>query len=207
MGDKFWYSDYTILFNKDRIIEFIPNNSMSLTEKLNALVRFSIYLSIVLFIYNKNYIMFYIPIVIAGLTLLLDNYESFTDISQKKNDKTQKNPHCVQNYKAKSTKNNPFMNVLISDYMKDPRRSSAPVYYNNKEIKKEVTQNFNTNLYRDIGDVFQNSNSQREFYTMPNTKIPNDQTSFAEWCYKGSNSCKEGNGYQCDKNIFRELNR
>ena len=60
MGDKFWYNDYTILFEKDRLIEFIPNNTMTLTEKLNSLVRFSIYLAIILFIYNRKYYVFYI---------------------------------------------------------------------------------------------------------------------------------------------------
>ena len=208
MGDKFWYNDYTILFEKDRLIEFIPNNTMTLTEKLNALVRFSTYLSVLLFVYNRNYTVFYIPLIMCVVTILLNNYEGFIDIDTKNKDinKAIRNKSKNKN-PVKSTKNNPFMNVLITDYVNDPNRNSAPVYYNDKEVKTEVTKNFNTNLYRDIGDVFQNSNSQREFYTMPNTQIPNDQTSFAEWCYKSTKSCKEGNGNQCDKNIYRDLNR
>ena len=34
-------------------------------------------------------------------------------------------------------------------------------------------------------------NSQRQFYTMPNTTIPNAQDDFAKWLYANPKTCKE----------------
>ena len=40
----------------------------------------------------------------------------------------------------------------------------------------------------------------------PNTTIPNDQESFAKWCYEVPKTCKEGNGNQCVANNSDRLN-
>ena len=71
-------------------------------------------------------------------------------------------------------------------------------------LQEVMEDQFNTNLYRDVSDLYGKSNSQRQFYQMPSTTIPNEQTKFALWCYgipenNGSNSggtCKE-NPIQC----------
>ena len=34
-----------------------------------------------------------------------------------------------------------------------------------------------------LSDVFGKRNSQRQFYTMPNTEVPNSQDEFAKWLY------------------------
>ena len=41
--------------------------------------------------------------------------------------------------------------------------------------ESNVEQNFNYGLYQDVGDVWGKNNGQRQFYTMPNTSIPNKQ--------------------------------
>ena len=53
----------------------------------------------------------------------------------------------------------------------------------------------------DIDDIYSKYNSQRQFYTMPNTSIPNKQKEFALWLYNRGPTCKEGNGYQCFANM------
>ena len=67
------------------------------------------------------------------------------------------------------------------------RAPAAPIY--NDQIKKEVNENAkneNKKLYRNLGDNIIYENSMRNFHTMPNTKIPNDQKEFASillWKY------------------------
>ena len=39
----------------------------------------------------------------------------------------------------------------------------------------------------------------RQFHTMPNTKIPNDQNAFAKFCYGDMKSCKDGDDL-CTRN-------
>ena len=60
---------------------------------------------------------------------------------------------------------------------------------------KTIEDKFGYNLYRDVGDLYGKSNSQREFYTMPATTIPNNQTACAKWLYNTGPTCKEKSIY------------
>ena len=89
----------------------------------------------------------------------------------------------------KPTVNNPFMNPNTVDYNNDDQ----PIACNSDdaEIKDGERTNFNLDLFRDVSDLFDIKNSQRQFFTVPNPSIPNDQTGFANWCYKTPETCKE----------------
>jgi hypothetical protein len=89
----------------------------------------------------------------------------------------------------KPTKDNPFMNPPITDFSKE--FSPAACNADDEDIKNEIDDTFNTDLYRDVQDLFNVKNSQRQFYTVPVTSIPNDQQGFAEWLYKQPMTCKE----------------
>lgn len=82
-SDPFWFEDMSILFSKDRLVEFFPTKDMSLSEKLNSITRFGIYGGILLYMYNKKYIMLYIPIALLGLTKII------YDVIEKEENKSQ----------------------------------------------------------------------------------------------------------------------
>jgi hypothetical protein len=98
------------------------------------------------------------------------------------------------------TKNNPMMNVPITSYdapqnyndyyryaeMPNKAVMNAPVMAN---VQNEVTHG----LYQDPADMFfQRNNSQRQWYSMPNGSVPNDQSAFAENLYGRDFVCKSG---------------
>lgn len=87
------------------------------------------------------------------------------------------------------TKDNPFMNPPITDF----GNGDVPTACNDEDdnIKEEVEKKFNIDLYRDVDDLFDIKNSQRQFYTVPNTSIPSDQPGFANWLYNSPTICKE----------------
>ena len=120
-----------------------------------------------------------------------NNTESFSDDHEEHNFESEKECQLP-------TKNNPFMNTLLTDSPKRKRNCNI----NNKTIKKMINKNFKENLFNDIEDVFNRKNSQRQFYTMPSTTIPNNQDTFQKWLYKTPNTCKEGNGNQCVANTY-----
>ena len=190
--EPFWYNDPDILLNKKSFHVFFPTKNMNLNTKLNSITRLSLYISIILFLYNGNISYFYIFIITLMITYL---------IFKGKNNINKLDEYI--NYEKtiiKPTINNPFMNISLDDYNKNPNRNIK------KNIKKKEIQNkFNNNLYRDINDVFNRNNSQRQFYTTPITTIPNDQKQFSEWLYKSGPTCKEGNGFQCIKNNYTPL--
>jgi hypothetical protein len=87
----------------------------------------------------------------------------------------------------KPTVDNPFMNPSVDDFNKEdtPKACNA----DDEDIRKDIELKFNEDLYRDIEDVFDKKNSQRQFYTVAHS-IPNDQEGFARWCYKFPATCK-----------------
>jgi hypothetical protein len=110
-----------------------------------------------------------------------------------------------ENYKDGSKKN-PFSNVLITDIADDPYRKPAPPSFNvdvsediTKNIKKTVQflnpeiKNTNKQLFSSLTDNFYLDQSNRAFFSTPNTKIPNDQTAYAEFLYGNMPSAKESN--------------
>jgi hypothetical protein len=92
------------------------------------------------------------------------------------------------------THDNPFMNPPISDFNNgDP---PAACNSNDEDINNTIRVNFNHDLFRDVDELWERKNSQRQFYTIPNTAIPNNQTEFARWLYGVPTTCKE-DGVKC----------
>jgi hypothetical protein len=85
---------------------------------------------------------------------------------------------------------------------------AAPAY--NPVVEKEINQKFKESidpkLFRDLGDDIEFEHSMRNFYTMPNTTIPNDQETFLKFCYGNMASCRDGDYQQCEKHIPRHIN-
>lgn len=192
--DPFWSDNIYILFRKDRLAEFFPTEDMNNKEKLNAVSRFSVYLGILLSIYKKRPSFLAIPILFLGFTLFIYNYSS--DLLDYFKDEEETKP----------TEKNPFMNVLVSDYTENPKKPPA-ADVNDPKIKKEMNKHFEKNLYIDANDPFEKQNSQREFYTMPWTTIPNDQDSWARWLYSSGPNCKsENNCIKTEDDIRHQRN-
>jgi hypothetical protein len=95
-----------------------------------------------------------------------------------------------------TTKKNPMGNVLLTDIMDDPNRLSAAPSFNpdvyddiDKAVKKQTQMlypgiiNTNKQLYGDLADNYDLDNSMMQFYSMPNTRVCNDQGAYAEYLY------------------------
>ena len=107
-------------------------------------------------------------------------------------------------------KKNPFGNVLLTEILDTPNRLAAPPCFNpyveeeiTKNIKKTVQmlnpsiKNTNKQLYGDLWESYNLDQSNRAFYSMPNTKIVNDQGTLAQYLYSdlkysGKESTPEG---------------
>lgn len=199
LNDPFWLNDYKILFYKENISDFFPTYDMTLIEKLNAIFRMSIYLSILLYLFSNNYLYLYIFIIIGGITIFIyynqkNNMELyFNSIPNSPENIIQKDYIEREQVDIKPTTSNPFMNInLITD---DKEKPAPEPSWNNEKLQKEINNKFGYNLYRDVGDLYGKSNSQRQYYTAPSTTIPNNQTAFAKWCYSVGPTCKENSIY------------
>lgn len=192
--EKFWLDDPKVLFTNGAYLKIIPTKNMTRIEVLNTLTRFFIYLIIIYLLIGANRRYMYIPI--AGIIAILFLYFINKWHEPPKEDTVRsiniEEPFTQLNAEIYEipTKNNPFMNVTMADLMDNRDRPSAG-NVNNPIIQEQIEQAFDANLFTDVEDVFGRGNTQRQFYTTASTTIPNDQTSFAEWVYRGPETCKE----------------
>lgn len=91
---------------------------------------------------------------------------------------------------------NPFMNPNFTDFNSGPVPAACNA--DDEEIQDAIHVNFNHDLFRDVDELWERENSQRQFYTIPNTAIPNNQVEFAKWLYgSGSQSNCKTDGTKC----------
>ena len=198
--EQIWYKNISQLFTEDNYYIILPIREMSIQEKLNALVRFFIYLGILLALVKQDYRYLFLGITAIILSIIIDSFESEKQL--KAEEFLEKKQLAIVDNKvcSRSTVDNPFMNMSIADISLNPEHPQA-CDGENYQVKNTIRKNFNKRVFRDVNDIFGKDASERQFYTMPNTTIANDQTGFGKWLYGTTPSCKDGNGERCWNNI------
>ena len=209
--DKFWLDEPSILLRKDRFIEFYVSCDMSISERLNAITRFFIYISIILSLYFNN--PKYLLIIILGLVITLLIYKGSKEKFNTCDDNINtKDPEIFNGKYTEPTLDNPFMNPSVLDPKgldstgtkgKPPAMDYSSRTKESLEIKNKIKSAFEYNLYQDVGDLYSSQNSFRDFYTVPDT-TGNTGSGFKEFLYGNMKSAKE-NTYNGFKNLYEPL--
>ena len=175
---ELWYENPAVLL--DDTDQFFLTKKYTHIQKINALARFAIYFAILILVCKQDSKWLSISIVIVLISYFLGQTETFESIDNnlKKLDKKA----CY-----KPTTDNPFMNYTVGDLIANPERLATCDYESAKSL---IRQAFRMHLFSDSSDIWGKFVSDRNFYTMPNTNIVNDQTEFAKWCYGGRGECK-----------------
>ena len=198
------------------ITELWPLDEMTREQKLNAITRLVILLTLTGFLATNNY-----KILITGIVSIV--FLVFTyKILNNNNNLTQKIKESFSNetiYETvkhnftNPTTANPIMNILLPEIQDNPNRLQAAPSYNkavekaiNKETQDFIVTNFNNDetirkkLFDDRGDKVDFECSMRQFYSTANTRVPNNQNEFARFCYGNMASCKDGDVEMCLRN-------
>lgn len=209
MKPEFWLYNPMILFKKEYLADLYPTESQTFVEKMNAISRLIILLTLLGFIVSKA-----IKILISGIIALgvlalffISNEKKKNNEKLKKEAFTSADPDVYKKTKQQftvPTATNPMMNVLLTDYTDMPNRKPAAPSFN-PAVEQEIIEvskdkAVNSRIFKDLGDNLAYETSLRNFYTTPITTIPNDQKSFGDYCYGNMPSCKEGHEFQCVKN-------
>ena len=225
MTVPFWTEDPAILLNQNFIGELWCNEDMSSSQKLNAISRLIIVLSIAGWVLLQSSRFILTGILTLGALVAVRHYflASREKISL---DKVGKEGFANRDVMDKlaggfapPVPNNPLMNVQVPEFGTNERKKPAAPAFNpvveqdiNREVKKQIVEmnpeldNLEERIFKDLGDNFVFNQSMRNFYTMPNTNVPNNQKAFADFCYGNMPSCKEGNPIACSKHTVRHLN-
>ena len=71
MQDSIWINQFSILYKQEKLISFFPTKKQSNQERINAIVRLSFYISIVLSLYHSNFKYFSIFIFFLLFTYII----------------------------------------------------------------------------------------------------------------------------------------
>ena len=221
VSNTFWLNNPAILFDKNAITELWPLESMTREQKINAITRLVIILTLIGFLFLNN-IKILVTGIIAILILLFTYYILNKNTNLNKVKETFSNEDIYKKVKHNFTNPsviNPVMNILLPEIQDNPNRLEAAPSYNNavknsinEETKNFIVGNFDNNenikknLFDDQGDNFEFEQSMRQFYTTANSRVPNNQSEFARFCYGNMASCKDGDVEMCLKSAFRHTN-
>jgi len=199
-SQKIWFDDISNFITDKNYFIIIPLSQMSTIDKINTIVRFFVYLGILLAFVRNNarYLMF--PVIAGVISIVVYNYE--TRNKKLIESELVKRELDIVNNKVctRVTIDNPFMNPSIADLTFNPEKPAA-CDITNDSVKATIDAKFNSRQFRDVNDLFNNQASQRQFYTLPSTTIPNNREGLTDWLYNRGPSCKQGNSEQCWRNI------
>jgi hypothetical protein len=224
----FWGEDPNVILDFKYITELYPSDTMTPSQKLNAITRSVIILTIVGSFFTSPFRLWIISLITLAAVWYLHYHQTttkrvkFEDEAFTNKDDVKKvieRKELPQDIFSNPQSNNPFGNTLLTDYDKADQKKPAPPSYNKRINDKIVSQTKQTildnnpeqphitnRLFSGLDDDLAFEQSMRPFYTMPNTTIPNDQNAFAEFCYGSMISCKEGNEFACARNMTRHTN-
>jgi len=101
--ENYWFQDLSnTIFNLDYALKIVPEQTMTYPEKINSLVRLSIYLGLILGLFYSNYLYLYIPIITMLMTYLLYIFR----LDQLENKKAHQGPNTTLNDLKNDLKNN-----------------------------------------------------------------------------------------------------
>ena len=186
-----WSENINILFNGDNICYFIPNKNYSVIKNLNRIQRLiTLYYSFIVLLFNNGDINTHI---IYFILLSVLNYIIYRQYSIETF-----NSNLNSSKLRMSTKNNPMMNLSILDYNNGDVGCANK---NDTNIKKNIMDGTYKNINANNIDKLNSQGLlERNFYTMPNTCVPNNQVEFAKSLYDKGPTCKQDTS-QCIKTI------
>jgi hypothetical protein len=178
---EIWSNDPTILFNKDYIFELWPTTNMCYEEKINAITRLIIIITILGFILTRSIKIIFIGILTIAMIFILykiqkpkitkdmlkkpEGFEvqgnQVTGLFDKKITEIT-NPVTLESVISsefkEGNKNNPFSNVLLTDIMDDPDRKAAPPSFN-PDVDEKITKNIKKSV-QFMNPSLKNTNKQ-----------------------------------------------
>ena len=152
MTDHVWYNDLSGFMTYENYSIVLPSQDMSFDNKLNALVRFALYLGVFLALVRNDYRYLFLGIVAALSTYVINVYGKNNKASNQKFLQKRKLDIVDNKVCSRSTVDNPFMNPSISDIALNPTHPVA-CDVDRDDVKQTMENNFNARQFRDSSDL------------------------------------------------------
>lgn len=192
-----WFEDPKQLVRSDKVLEFWPTNFQTATQRVNAGSRFIIYATCIHYLIKRDPRIFVLGATALGVLYTMERAGMIKNGAPIGTEYYENGNQACQT----PTADNPMANVLMGD---DPMRPSACDYSTVKADAENYLVSdmpFGPMRSRSTLPEYQKNAFSRQFVTSPVSKIPGDQTAFAEWLYGKKNApmCKT-DGSVCNPN-------
>ena len=203
MTTPFWTQNPEILYINQNFLSFFPSHDMTRVEQLNAITRFAIYALIIFILLGEDSSKWNtLPVTVIIICAIIfysmqkqkiddeeekETYQhDFKPWSNNSHFHTQPKKGSKKiNKKCKSsTKQNPYMNPLAMDTTLHLGKACA------SDIP-QASDKYLEDIYQDFDDIYQRKNSERQFYTLPNTDLADSRDNFINLCYRSNQTCKD----------------
>ncbi len=230
-----WFNDPSILLHKEYLLEIWPQKTMTnYNQKMNAIVRLVILLSIIGSLITKSIRFMLIGLITLGIIFIIYKQRADTEnegfannmkvsnVNKNVGDDALVDPVSLETHLKKDyqlgTSRNPFSNVLLPEIKYNKDRRPAPPSFQ-PDVAEDITEytksmvqklnptikNTDKQLFGSMTDKFYLDQSNRAFTSTPNTRIPNDQGAFADYLYGNMPSCRDGDGVACVQDNYRYI--
>ena len=203
-----------------RLVIILSLLGFIVTFNLNFLIMGVITLGIIYIIYKTNKF--------KNLNMNMNMKEGFVDTINVFSDKKIPKNTSITNPVTLETvlktdfypinKKNPLGNVLLTEIMDNPDRNAAAPSFN-VDVSEDITRaskktvqylnpgikNTNKQLFGDLADNFEFDWCMWNFYSMPNTRVTNDQGAYGQYLYGNMPSAKEGNAFALVQDNLRYI--
>lgn len=197
-NETFWLEDPLVLITN--ICSFNPLSRETFSYNLNSYTRLIIILIVILLCIKQDYRYIIVGVVLIVLIIILyytckkDNFGNLHDLNNLK-----LTGESLLNEEMKPRKKSDYYNT--QENVNNPlKNTQIPEYDTNTDFSEATQSNYNTTKFVN-GKMFQTPDQwifdkgTRQYYTVANTQVPNDQGTFANWLYGTENICKEGSIY------------
>ena len=206
----FWGTDPNAFLDPASVMELFPMSSKTYNQKLNAISRLIVILTLLFYFALNSFRVFIIGVLTLGAIWILHYTqlqkdssgkkvrfaEGFNDYSPVANDFL-KDKWLPTDVFAETTRENPFQNVFSQSVQEDVMEHAKNMIDSVNPEQPKISEK----LFRSLEDNLAFEQSMRPFYSTAATTIPNDQGSFADFCYGSMVSCKDGNPFACARQL------
>ena len=188
--------DPKAVFKTNDLLKFWPTSTQSADERVSATTRFILYAVCVVYLINRDPRVFALGVVALSILYYMWTTNMIKDGKLRTTIGDGRMSNMFRKDVTLPTLENPMGNVLLNEYVDYPDRPSAPWY---PSMRAQVQQ-----AWSQIHPFERQRDAERNFYTVPATTIPNDQTGFAQEAYGKpfASKCHDQGGYSCNPDRF-----
>lgn len=184
------------VFKSSDLLTFWPTSTQTADQRVSATTRFILYAVCIVYLVNRDTRVFALGGIALAILYYMWTTNMIKDGSLRPTIGDARYSTVFRPNATLPTTENSMANVLLSDYVDNPDRPAAAWY---PSVRSKVQE-----AWSQIHPFERQRDAERNFYTMPSSTIPNDQTGFAQAAYGKpfAAKCHDQGGASCDPDRF-----